>query len=69
MNRKPIRLIKRNARVPQPQAPLAPATSPNRWSTAVRSWVVEFQQRDRNEITPAFNSLFKDALAESGPTE
>jgi hypothetical protein len=42
------------------------AARPNRWSTAVRSWVVEFQQRDRNESLPAFDSLFKDALPETG---
>ena len=32
------------------------------WSTAVRSWVVEFQERDRSETLPAFDSLFKDGL-------
>ncbi|MGZ5435864.1 MAG: hypothetical protein ACXWID_03065 [Pyrinomonadaceae bacterium] len=68
MNRKLIRLIKRNDRVRR-QAPVQPATNPNSWSTAVRSWVVEFQQRDRNEVTPAFDSLFKDALPESAPAE
>jgi hypothetical protein len=28
----------------------------------VRSWVVEFQERDQTELLPAFDSLFKDAL-------
>lgn len=32
-------------------------------STAVRSWVVEYKERDRGaESTPAFDSLFKEAL-------
>jgi hypothetical protein len=43
------------------------AVHPNRWSTAVRSWVVEFQERERNESLPAFDSLFKDAPAPSSP--
>ena len=38
---------------------------PNKWSTSVRSWVVEYQARDRGaDPTPAFDSLFKDALPE-----
>jgi len=32
----------------------------NRWSTAVRSWIVDFKDRDRSESLPAFDSLFKD---------
>jgi hypothetical protein len=44
------------------QAEVESAAGPNRWSTAVRSWVVEFQERDRSESPPAFDSLFKDAL-------
>jgi hypothetical protein len=43
------------------------AVGPNRWSTAVRSWVVEFQERDRSELLPAFDSLFKDAPPPSSP--
>jgi hypothetical protein len=35
---------------------------PNRWSTAVRSWVREFQQHRRGESLPAFDGLFKDAF-------
>jgi hypothetical protein len=35
-----------------------------KWSKAVRSWVVEFQTRDRREYLPAFDSLFKDSLPE-----
>lgn len=40
------------------------AVDPNRWSSAVRSWIVEFQQRDRSPDAsglPAFDSLFRDA--------
>jgi len=43
------------------------AVNPNRWSTAVRSWVVDFQERDRKESLPAFDSLFKDAPAPLSP--
>jgi hypothetical protein len=45
--------------------PEVESAGPNKWSTAVRSWVVEFQERDRGvESTPAFDSLFRDALPE-----
>ena len=58
-----VKLIKggqrKSARIQLSAAP----SGPNRWSTAVRSWVVEFQERDRNETLPAFNSLFKDDLS------
>ena len=43
------------------------AVNPNRWSTAVRSWIVEFQERDRTESLPAFDSLFKDTPSPSSP--
>ena len=36
------------------------AVNPNRWSAAVRSWVGDFQARDRSESLQAFDSLFKD---------
>jgi len=36
------------------------AINPNRWSTTVRSWVGDFQARDRSELLPTFDSLFKD---------
>jgi len=41
-------------------------SDPSIWSTAVRAWVVEFQERDRSEHLPAFDSLFRDALRPSG---
>jgi hypothetical protein len=52
---------------PAIQAEAESAADPNRWSTAVRSWVVEFQERDRSPDTsglPAFDTVFKDALPE-----
>jgi hypothetical protein len=41
------------------------AVNPNKWSSAVRAWVVDSQERDRSETLPAFDSLFKDALPSS----
>jgi hypothetical protein len=35
----------------------------NRWSTAVRSWVDEFQLNGRGQSLPAFDSLLKDTLS------
>lgn len=67
MNGKSIRLIKRHERVHQ--EPVQPATHSNKWSTTVRSWVADFQERDREEALPAFDSLFKNPLPESGSTE
>jgi hypothetical protein len=58
-----VKVIKNGERKePDIQAEVESAAGPNRWSTAVRSWVVEFQERDRSESLPAFDSLFKDAL-------
>jgi hypothetical protein len=58
-----VKVIKNGERKePNIQAEVESAAGPNRWSTAVRSWVVEFQERDRSESLPAFDSLFKDAL-------
>ena len=62
-----VKLIKRYERVSRRPARVKLAAESNRWSTAVRSWVVEFQERDRNEHLPAFDSLFTDALQPSGP--
>jgi len=47
--------------------PIAVKSTPNRnrWSTAVRSWIVDFKDRDRSESLPAFDSLFKDASPSS----
>ena len=61
-----VKVIKNGERKdPDIQAEVESAAGPDRWSNAVQSWVVEFQERDRGgESTPAFDSLFKDALPE-----
>jgi hypothetical protein len=66
MNTTPlVRVIKNAERLdPKIHGGMEFSASPNRWSTAVTSWVVEFQKRDRNESRPAFDSLLKDALPE-----
>jgi hypothetical protein len=61
---RPVKVIKSGERK-VPDTEVESAAGPNKWSTAVRSWVTEFQERDRSaESTPAFDSLFKDALPE-----
>lgn len=67
--KRPVKLIKRVERVPPGAAMVELPPGPNRWSTAVRSWVVEFQGRDRTESRPAFDSLFKDALLQAEDTD
>jgi hypothetical protein len=42
---------------------------PNKWSTEVRSWVTALRQDRRVESLPAFESLFKDELPDSGPAD
>jgi hypothetical protein len=62
MNKKrSVKLIKRHKRVPRRGPKIEVAVGPNKWSKSVRSWVVEFQEKDREEVLPAFDSLFKDA--------
>lgn len=64
---RPVKLIKNEEdKEPDTQAEVESATDPNRWSTEVRSWVHEFQQHRSVESLPAFESLFKDVLPESG---
>jgi len=54
-----VKIIKNGKRkVPAKQPTAEFATGPNRWSTAVQSWVSEFQKHSRDSL-PAFNSLFK----------
>jgi len=65
-----VKLIKRDERVPRQRRAMVELTvGPNTWSTAVRSWVVEFQERDHTESLPAFDSLFKVVLPQSGPAD
>ena len=68
MDTKPsVRLVKKEERKdPEIRAGLELAAGPNKWSRAVLSWVVEFQQHRRGESLPAFDSLFKTALPQSG---
>lgn len=63
-----IKLIK-NANRKHHAVPIAVALAvdPNRWSTAVRTWVVDWQTRDRSEPLRAFDSLFNDAPPSSSP--
>lgn len=61
MNRQSVKLIKQHQRVPEHGPIVKLAVGPNRWSTAVRSWVVDFLERERSESLPAFDSLFNDA--------
>ncbi len=44
---------------PEPQAEIEIPVDPNRWSTAVQTWVSEFQRHRHGEPLPAFDSLFK----------
>lgn len=58
--RQKITIIKNGKRkVPAIPPKVQPAFGANRWSTAVKSWVREFQQRRRRESLPAFDRLFK----------
>ena len=64
MNTKPrVRLVKKaNRKELEVKIEVESVAGPHSWSSAVHSWVVESQQRDRSESLPAFDSLFKDAL-------
>jgi hypothetical protein len=57
-----IKLVKK-AKPKRQVIPIAVALDPRRWSRAVRSWVGDFQKRDRNESLRSFDSLFKDESA------
>jgi hypothetical protein len=66
MNTKPtIRLVKKAARDPEtPETSDEPESSPNKWSTTVRSWVLQLREKPLAESLPAFERLFKRALSE-----
>jgi hypothetical protein len=64
-----IKRIKRAERKQPGREIAVAAINPNRWSTTVRSWIIEFQERDRDELLPAFDSLFKDASPSSAGAE
>jgi hypothetical protein len=60
-----VKLIKNGERKdPEIQTEVESAADPNKWSTEIRAWVVEFQQNRQVELLPAFESLFKDAPPE-----
>jgi len=61
MNTKPpVKVIKKEKReAPEVRVDIESNVDPNRWSTAVRSWISEFQQNRRDESLQAFDSLFK----------
>jgi len=63
MSTKPLVRFIESAETPPPEIhdEIEFPSNPNRWSTSVRSWVVEFQKRDRTEPLPAFDAFFKDA--------
>lgn len=56
-----IKLIKKAER----DSPVVPAkpeetVNPKEWSSAVKSWVREFQEDRKDAPTPAFDTLFDD---------
>lgn len=55
-----VKHIKRRERSRRSPRPIKIEAGPNMWSKSVRSWIVEFQERDRDETQPAFDSLFKE---------
>ena len=61
MNAEPsVKLVKKGERNgAEPQVEVEYSIDLNRWSTAVQSWVREFQKHRRGESLPAFDSLFK----------
>lgn len=55
-----VKIIKNGKRnVPKIPRKVESAAGPNRWSTAVKSWVIEFEKHRRDGLLPAFDSLFK----------
>jgi len=56
----PQRLVKliKKSKVPRIPPKVQPTAGETRWSTAIHSWVSEFQKR-RDESMRGFNSLFK----------
>ena len=64
---RPIKLIKNEERKEsEPEVEVEPAEDPKKWSTEVRSWVVESKQNRQVESLQAFESLFKEELPEPG---
>jgi hypothetical protein len=60
-----VRLIKRKERLQRKsKAKEQLAVGPNRWSKSVRLWVREFENRDRAQAIPEFESLFEATESE-----
>jgi hypothetical protein len=57
MNTEPSKEEERQDLKPQPEIEFE--VDPNRWSSAVKTWVSEFQQDRHSESLPAFDGLFK----------
>jgi len=66
-NKPTVRVIKNGKHKDPAIQDVESLPSTSGWSTEVRSWVVEFQERDRSELLPAFDSLFKDETPSSSP--
>jgi hypothetical protein len=61
-----VRLIKRKERLQRKlKAKEQITVGPNRWSKSVRLWVREFENRDRAEPIPEFESLFEARESEA----
>lgn len=57
-----VRLIKKQDREsPSPPVAAEATPDPKDWSTAVKSWVKEFQDDRREESPDAFKGLFTDS--------
>jgi hypothetical protein len=57
-----IKLIKKEDRDgPEPAIVAGASANPKEWSTAVKSWVKEFQKDRSDESLEAFDSLFSDS--------
>lgn len=55
-----VKVIKKRKRnVPELMPKIESAVGPARWSTAVQSWVSEFQKQRREDSLAVFDSLFK----------
>ncbi len=53
-----VKLIKKEDRGAEPAVPPEVSPDPKEWSTAVKSWVSEFQKDRQEESLEAFDNLF-----------
>jgi hypothetical protein len=64
-NKAAAKLKKRRERaLLRARARVKSSVGPNKWSKSVSSWVADFQNRDRDESLPAFDSLLKEKQPE-----